>query len=177
MQNFETHVGLTTKAAELAGSHTNTSNGDETPRPPVRLESQTENCRRNLPARGTKPHANNHSSRRATVLSIGDDARLLETRQMVFMSAGYTVHSVTSAELLNNHVVQQFDVAVICHSVSQKRAAQVAEFLHNIDPALPILRLADFNTGAEAKQDVTLRFPPKPEILLETLEEMLPRAT
>ena len=170
---FETHHGLVTKAAEVAGSHTMSSSAEETSRQGTHFDSRTENYRRNLPVRSTRLHVNKASSNRATILSIGDDGRLLETRRMVFFSAGYAVHSVSSAVLLDNHVVQHFDAAVICHSVLPKRVTQVAEFLHNIDPALPILDLGPFRTGSESKYHVTLQFPPKPEVLLETLEKML----
>lgn len=173
MQDLETHQGLATKAAEAAGSHTNSSSAEVTSRQGTRLESRTENYRRNLPVRSTRLHVNKASSNRATILSIGDDARLLETRRMVFVSAGYAVHSVSSAELLENHVVQQFGAAVICHSVLPKRVTQVSEFLHNINPALPILDLGPFRIGSESKYHVTLQFPPKPEVLLKTLEQML----
>lgn len=131
---------------------------------------------RELAARKTQVHLKPTSSKRATVLSIGDDMRLLETREMVLASAGYAVHSASSDDTLNKELIQEADITVICHSVSTKRASRVAEAIHILGPDIPILHLGAFRACQQSTYERTLiDFPPKPEILLQTLEEMLPR--
>jgi len=170
MQSSEKRYGLTTKAAQVSSSDL-----DDTRRLELNGGSGTNKFRWSIQARSMRVIASHLVRNQAKILSIGDDERLLETRQMVFASAGYDVLSANSADDLDNDLVQKFDIAVVCHSVPTKRAAQLAEFLHNINPALPILRLGDFRTGPEDRYDLILQFPPKPELLLKTLEQLLLR--
>lgn len=179
MQTLKNHCGSETEADQVDSLQTIFPIGDHSRRPGLDCQSRADQYRRDMPVRDTRINTNidtNYvSSKQLTILSIGDDARLLETRQMVFASAGYAVYSMSSADNLDNELVQQSDLAVICHSVPAKLATQVATTLRNTNPALPILRLGDFRAIPDGAYDLTLQFPPRPEVLLKTLEQMLSR--
>jgi hypothetical protein len=137
------------------------------------LSASGSSVKRDMPAQKLGSDLKPIALHRATILSVGDDARLLETRQMVLASAGYVVLSMSSTELLNERRVQQTNLAVICHSVLSKRAARVAQTLHRIHPGLPILRLGDSSPEPNGSYEFTFDFPPRPEVLLRTLELLL----
>jgi hypothetical protein len=176
MPIFEKQRGssMTKPAAQSAPRQTNFSRADR--RRGLDYDSGIAKNRRQLTTRKMQVQLVPISLERAVVLSVGDDARLLETRELVLASAGYIVHSVNSDEILGEEFMQQIDIAIICHSVSTKRAERVAKEIHSLSPDIPILHLGAFRACPEGTYERTLiDFHPKPEVMLKTLEQMLPR--
>jgi hypothetical protein len=145
----------------------------DNPRTNPTYEPGAENFRREMPVWDMPMNSNHIAPKGVTILSIGDDVRLLETRQMVFASAGYQVYSATSADVFDENLIRQMDIAVICHSVPQKLAARLACSFHGLNPALPILRLGEPIAGTDWAYHRALQFPPRPEVLLKTVERIL----
>jgi hypothetical protein len=145
----------------------------DNPRTNPTYEPGAENFRKEMPVWDMPMNSNHIAPKGVTILSIGDDVRLLETRQMVFASAGYQVHSATSADVFEENLIRQMDIAVICHSVPPKLAALIACSFHGLDPALPILRLGEPIAGTDGAYDHALQFPPRPEVLLKTVEQIV----
>jgi len=55
------------------------------------------------------------------ILSVGENQMLLETRNIILRAAGYIVESARSVNQAIDHcLVRDFDVVVMCHSVSSK---------------------------------------------------------
>lgn len=88
------------------------------------------------PTRGTTAH----------ILSVGDDAWLLSSRQMVLESSGYEVHSFSSVELIEDEITLQCNLAILCHSIEPERAEELASRLRRLKPSLPLLVLTCFES-------------------------------
>jgi hypothetical protein len=178
MRIFEKQRGISTTkpAAQSAPQQTNSPSADR--RRGFDWDSGIAISRRPLTTRKMQVHLMPTASKRATVLSIGDDPRLLETREMVLASAGYAVLSASSEDPLDKELIEQIDIAVVCQSVPTKRASRVAEAIRMLRLDLPILHLGVFRACLQSTYERTLiDFPPRPEVLLKTLEQMLPRST
>jgi DNA-binding response OmpR family regulator len=60
------------------------------------------------------------------VLSVGPNASLLETRNIVLRSAGYLVESASSMnEAVHRFLAGDFDLVILCHSVPIRERARV----------------------------------------------------
>lgn len=107
-----------------------------------------------------------------TILSVGDDAHLLESRQRVLESKGYRVRSVSRLDIVGDEEVRQVALAVICHSVEESRAAAVAVSIRRRNPDILVLRLATWDAGAQDCFDHRLACL-APGVLLATIDRML----
>jgi hypothetical protein len=176
MPIFEKQRGSSTtkRAAQSAPQQTNFSRADR--RRGLDFDSGIAKNRRQLTIRKMQVQLAPISLDRAVVLSVGDDARLLETRELVLASVGYIVHSVSSDDILDEELMLQIDIAIVCHSVSTKRTSMVSKAIRSLGPDIPILHLGAFRACPEGTYERTLiDFPPRPEIMLKTLEQMLPK--
>jgi CheY-like chemotaxis protein len=58
---------------------------------------------------------------RTIILSVGENLTLLETRNIILRATGYIVESARSVKQAIDHcLARDFDVVIICHSVSSK---------------------------------------------------------
>jgi hypothetical protein len=117
----------------------------------------------------------------AHILSIGDDAWLLSSRQMVLESSGYEVHSFSSDELIEDEITLQCDLlqcnlAILCHSIEPERAEELANRLRRLKPSLPLLVLTCFEScsihGLEGSVSSS-----NPGVFLEMVLQMMNIAT
>ena len=72
-----------------------------------------------------------HSSK-PSVLLVGEDRHLLNTRAALLGRLGTEVNCVTGAEALQRIAAQNlhFDLVVLCHSVKQSHAAAISGAVH-----------------------------------------------
>lgn len=121
-------------------------------------------------------HSKNSLSRtcsnRMTILSIGEDRTLLNTRHMVLESAGFLVRSILSIDAIEEAEVLGIDLALICHSVEEDRACAAAHLLKKMSPAISILLLCKGYRGGRIT-DVEQIAPHGPKQLLLEIERTL----
>ena len=64
------------------------------------------------------------------ILLIGDDFRLLATRAALLTKTGASTVCCSSAEMHKNLEREMFDLAVLCHSLSEEDARKAVEYVH-----------------------------------------------
>ena len=108
----------------------------------------------------------------AMVFSIGEDAHLLGTRQLILESVGYRVHSVFSHSFSAEDFAAPVDIAIICHTVEERRVLEIVLSLRNAHPLLPILHLGASTRMVDvvdSKYDYAVEVIHGPRLLLQTL--------
>lgn len=107
-------------------------------------------------------------ARPATILSVGTDEVLLNSRNEVLRHAGYTVIPARNChEAVVAATSHSIDIAVICFSFSQEEASKIAHDLEVVNPNLRSLVLNDFENVALREQATS------PEFLLHMLRAAL----
>lgn len=105
------------------------------------------------------------------ILSIGDDAALLNSRELVLQSGGYAVLSISSSASLSKDLLQQFDLIVLCHAV--KSRDEIVRSIRLLKPDLPIL-LIDEICCETARLNETY-VSPQPETVLIAVKNVVNR--
>jgi hypothetical protein len=97
----------------------------------------------------------------ASVLYTGWDASLMETRTLLLETAGHEVQQArTEREVASSCGKQQFDVAVICQTVSLRMKRVIASVVREHCPEVKILELYSPHLGkALAEADSWLPVP------------------
>lgn len=103
------------------------------------------------------------------ILAISDYDGLRSSREMVLISAGYSVLSVRSEAVNSSFDPSIFDIAVICQSVQTTRAAQAAYLLRIGNPEIQILRILPEDHGSETGYDALIDGLSSPQHLLESI--------
>ena len=72
------------------------------------------------------------------ILLIGDDFRLLATRAALLTKTGASTVCCSSAEMHKNLEREMFDLAVLCHSLSEEAAHEAVGYVHRRWPEAKI---------------------------------------
>lgn len=103
----------------------------------------------------------------AAILSLGEDAFLLETRAAVLRRTGAEVVSANLASALPYLETRCFDIVVLCHSVPVHLCRTLGEIIQQNWPATRLLRLSTARAWEEAEPAGIDISSPQPEQLLE----------
>ena len=77
------------------------------------------------------------------VLSVGPDASLLETRNIVLHSAGYLVESASSVnEAAHRFLAGDFDLVILCHSVPTRERERLTCLIRASGSRTPIISIS-----------------------------------
>ena len=106
------------------------------------------------------------------VLSVGDDAVLLESRTMVLRQAGYMARLCTSREALEVMSREAFDVVLVCRSVSPELGHALAREIHT-SWRTRVIRLAPRSGEADALYDSAIDMARGPASFLRALDEFV----
>jgi hypothetical protein len=109
------------------------------------------------------------------VLSICDDDGIRFSRDLVLKHEGYDVESVASNENLDAAQVRCFHVAILCHSLSPHRAAEIARILRSCNPDIGILRVHAIRSPLDHFYDVDCEVLPGPGQLLSAIHTLAAR--
>ncbi len=109
----------------------------------------------------------------ALVLSGGNDARLLNTRNAVLKQAGYHVVSAfSSLELLEKFFSGDYDVVVLCHSVPEQEQEKLAQAIHRYSPSTPVATIV---LNGQSRPFADAHIPNDPLMLVQCLPDLLRR--
>jgi CheY-like chemotaxis protein len=72
------------------------------------------------------------------ILLIGDDFRLLATRAALLTKTGASTVCCSSAEMEKGLEGESFDLAVLCHSLSEENARKAARLVHQRWPTAKV---------------------------------------
>lgn len=103
------------------------------------------------------------------LLSICDDDGIRFSRDLVLRHEGYEVESVPSNEKLDAARIRSFQIAVLCHSLSPHRAAEIAFMLRRCNPGIGILRVHAIRSVVDHVYDVDCEVLPGPGQLLDAI--------
>jgi CheY-like chemotaxis protein len=93
------------------------------------------------------------------ILSVGSDPMVLDTRELILRSTGYTVSSALSTkEAVDIFQNGDFDIVILCHSLPTKECELLASFIRASGSHTPIVcvsgtGLANQNVFADATLD------------------------
>ena len=105
-------------------------------------------------------------------LSVGKDPVLLETRNEVLRSNGYTVtSSLSSADAVRLFVAGDFDLVILCHSIPKWERQALANAVHDHSPKTPVVVVSAGFPTPEPPADATIESGP--EQLLQELPRLL----
>jgi len=112
-----------------------------------------------------------------TILAIGEDADLLKTRSEILRTMGANVMCVRGVNALSFIKKWEFDLIVICHTVSEALAEQVTEFAHaKGSKTLVLLVLSDAVHSKEyVDMQVDARTMSDPQSVLRFTKHLLTR--
>jgi hypothetical protein len=116
------------------------------------------------------------SAKSIRVLSICDDDGIRFSRGLVLKHEGYEVDSVPSNEKLDPAWIRSFHVAVLCHSLSPSRAAEIAINLRRYNPDIGILRVHAIRAATDHFYDVDCEVLPGPGQLLSAIQTLAARS-
>ena len=109
------------------------------------------------------------------ILVCGRDGTLITTRSLVLESAGFHVRAALSPEaVIEALLVDAFDLAVLCHTLSPQDCLGVLAAIHSQQPNAKILSLQANNVPCEAngKGQVVNIFD-GPGKLVEKVQELI----
>jgi len=107
------------------------------------------------------------------VLSVGLDARILDTRELILRSTGYSVVSAISIkEAVFLFKDGGFDVIVLCHTLSTKDCERVTGAVRASGSRIPIVCVSDATSDNHSSfADATV--DKNPAAFLEAIEDVL----
>jgi DNA-binding response OmpR family regulator len=109
----------------------------------------------------------------ATVLLVGEDEILLNTRAAVVRTTGATTVCSLTSSALTVLAEQSCDLVILCHSVPDYVCITLADIIRRQWPGTRILRLA---AGSAWEEDVPIAVcPADPESLVQCTVELLGR--
>jgi DNA-binding NtrC family response regulator len=129
-----------------------------------KLDSQTVSA----PSIAANAMASQIPKRRIVVLSIGQDATLLLTRNQILERAGYTVESyVNTTAAMRRFSDGDFDVVVLCHSVKSDDRDRLVAKMKASRPSAVLVFVSDGEEAGAA--DVTVHSMDGPAVLLQSI--------
>jgi CheY-like chemotaxis protein len=109
---------------------------------------------------------------RKLILSAGRDAYLLKKRNDALTEAGYIVVSASSSyEAIERLLNGDFDLVLLCHSLSNEERKRLAGIVKNYSPATPVVLIADMDGQQYEYATRTVRC--YPEQILAAVKNML----
>jgi len=109
------------------------------------------------------------------ILSIGLDAELLTTRNLVLQSAGYTVIPAFSIkEAVDRFLGGDFDLVLLCQSIPTKEIDRLTGWIRSSGSRIPVVSVSGILCQADAFGDAI--FVSDPNILLAAIREALKKA-
>lgn len=109
------------------------------------------------------------------ILSICDDEGIRFSRELVLKQEGYQVESMTSHDPIDPARTRSFHIAVLCHSLSADRAAQIAEALRQANPNICVVRVHAIRSGVDHRYDADCEVLPGPGQLLDGIKTLCAR--
>lgn len=113
--------------------------------------------------------------KRIRVLSICDDDGIRVSRELVLKQEGYDAESAVGNELPGPDRIRSFHIAVLCHTISHKRAAEITEALRKHNPSIAVLRVHAIRSTANSCYDADCEVFPGPGQLLQGMEALCSR--
>jgi CheY-like chemotaxis protein len=112
--------------------------------------------------------------RHTLVLIVGRDRILAETRSKVLQQAGYTVECAFSLkQAIEKFLAGDFDIVLLCHSISAEGRERVARRLREYTSRTPIVTVAAFMGQHDPFADATIDNDPAE--LITGLQEIVSR--
>jgi DNA-binding response OmpR family regulator len=109
------------------------------------------------------------------VLSVGLDVSLLETRNMMLQSAGYTVESALSVRAAaHRFLAGDFDLVMLCHSILAKERDRITCLIRATGSRTPVVFISGVAGQCDAFATATLEDGPDKFVL--GVSEVLLRA-
>jgi DNA-binding response OmpR family regulator len=110
-----------------------------------------------------------------TILAISQDERLLSTRAKVLRRANAEVIEARADEAKRILNARQFDLVVLCHSLTVEETLEIASLAHRQTIAIPILKVV---SNTESASEWTFIVPDAvascdPRVLVEKVAELL----
>lgn len=106
------------------------------------------------------------------VLSVGSDRMLLKVRDDVLRAAGYIVREYLPSQFTS--VENDFDVAVLCHSIPADEQRRIIRYIRSHKPTAPILLVR--SDGETSDVDATVHGLDGPQALLDCVGHLLQKA-
>jgi DNA-binding response OmpR family regulator len=113
------------------------------------------------------------SNRHARVLCIGRDPSLLRTRQLVLANHFNVVTVGTVGEMQALGQDRNFDVVLLCHSLSAEECDLAAVTARRRWPAARILALAVERSSCRHYAEQTIRGLDGPRLLIQAIEHLV----
>jgi len=109
-----------------------------------------------------------------TILAIGKDKSLQDTRIEILERAGYRVYSARTDQeaIVSLESQDSLDVVIICHSVPESRAHYLVARIRMSRPALPVLLLCSGFHSNLVLADAYLHSLDSPDMLLDLVAEL-----
>ena len=108
-------------------------------------------------------------------LAVGRDPLLLETRNQVLRSAGYTVVPALSVEqALQDFVSGDFDIVILCHSLPVRERERLTYAIRRHSPNTPVVAIASRLSALDSFADAMVENDP--DVLLQELPKLLHKA-
>ena len=107
------------------------------------------------------------------VLCVSRDQRLLESRHLVLSRKYETVTVGSVEEMRSLPASEQFDVIVLCHSLSSEECDVSAELVRGRWPKAKIVALSVEQNGCFDGADEVVRGLDGPRVLLGTIDYLL----
>src|SRR5690348_3227122 len=108
------------------------------------------------------------------ILMVGRDRILVETRSQVLRAAGYSVVATfTPRQAIDEFVKGDFDLVLLCHSISGDGRERLVKVLREYTSRTPIISVAAFSGQFDGFADGTIESDPS--LLLAGLREVLHR--
>jgi hypothetical protein len=111
---------------------------------------------------GSRPSHQNFGFDVHTVLCIGKEPILLQTRTQVLRSAGFA--AISSSELgsgLGQFATEDFDAVVLCHTLSAAERRAVFEFVRFYSPSTAIVQVFPTDRDRSPYADRTVSSDPQ----------------
>ena len=106
------------------------------------------------------------------ILSVGNDNNLLWARELVLKQAGYSSRAAFPAAILADEVEFDFDIVVLCRSISMEAAEELARTIKDRYPSVKIVRLSPSAPIQDAFFDAVCDPTFGPDKLLDVLARL-----
>jgi CheY-like chemotaxis protein len=109
-----------------------------------------------------------------SVLSLGLDPVLLQTRSEVLRAAGYLVHTATSTDAAIQMLVSgDLDLVVICHSLPARERSRVIAAIKAAKPSAKVLVVRTNGEATKGEADASVHSLDGPESLLARVASLI----
>jgi CheY-like chemotaxis protein len=108
------------------------------------------------------------------ILSVGRDAALLSTRDLLLQSAGYIVESSCSIEEATDRFrTGDFDLVILCHSIPERERQRLVQVIRDYGSATPVVFVSPYSGNPDRFSDLSIDNCPGD--LLSTVHRLLSR--